>query len=254
VIEQTITPETPRERELSDACALIAQAIVRSVGSGDVRIGSVQDRAAAEADRVAAILARDRIDAAEDEARRAAWIELDNGLTVNLVDTVVPPTPEWLAKTPTRSVFIAADNWTDRSAHEPVRTVRRIATGHHVRAFNAGKMNEDQMKACDWYREQYEQSGLEGRIKSADFQQRIVGGPSGGVLFSERQQEAQTHLRNARMIIRRDLRKFFDLVIIDDIPVIQASKMAKSGRNPYVALRACADVISDYRGAMSDAD
>lgn len=211
-----------------------------------MRLDAIGGPMAREANRVAAILARDAEDAEAERARQAAAIELDNGLTVNLVDTVVPPTPEWLAKTPVRSVYIGADNWTDRGAHEPVRTVRRIPASMAYKIHTSGRITERQFKACAWYRDRYEVAGMEGNIKGASFEPRISGGTTSGLPFSDIQMEAQDEYRNARLLVPMGLRTFFELVVVQDRSLTQARKLSKAGKDPLDSLKCCADRVADY--------
>jgi len=238
-----IEPDGPREQELSDACALIAMTIVRTVGNGDVRVMSVQDRAAAEADRVASILARDRIEAAEERARQAAQLELADGLTVNVADIVVPPTPEWLAKGETRKVAVGGERWTEK----PLSTVRRIVTSYPRRALNAGKMNARQVAACDWYEKTYEKTGLRGMYKSWQASQTFVmGGSNAHFRFSNIQLDAQDAIRNAQLLIPHSCRKFFDLVVLEDMSPSRARRLASCHRDPIQTLRIAADAVADF--------
>lgn len=216
--------------------ALLASMRLEAIGSPLVR----------EANRVATLLARDAEYAAEERAREAAVIEMADGLTVNVVDTVVPPTPEWLAKTPTRTVYVGGEKWTDRSAHEPLKTVRRIAASMAFRIHSDGRINERQFKACAWYRDRYELAGLEGNIKSASFEPRISGGSGSGLPFSDVQIEAQDEYRNARIMVPMLLRAFFELVVIDDMSLTAAKKNAPAGKSALDSFKCCADRVADY--------
>ena len=211
-----------------------------------MRLDAIGGPMAREANRVAAILARDAEDAAAESARAAATIELADGLTVNVVDTVVPPTPEWLAKGEARTVYVGGEKWTDRSAHEPVRTVRRVVTSHAERAFAAGRINGRQAKACQWYREQHEMSGLAGNVPSTSFEPRIAGTAHSGAAFSPREIEAQDELRNARLLIPMRLRAFFDKVVIEDMAVTRAAAKVHAGSDPFDSLKCCGDRVADY--------
>lgn len=199
-----------------------------------------------EQERQDAIIQRDIAYRKAEQDRAAAEIEIREGVFVNLADAVVPPTPELLAKGEFRNVSVAAEE-SHRGVHaRSVQTVRRIVTTIPARLHRAGKINDDQFAACAWYRDQYEASGLEGNVKTVNFDQRIVGGLLGGIMFSERQISAQGEIRDARLLIGAKWRKFFDLVVIDDIGVKSAARIAKAGRNPVQTLRDCADMIAAY--------
>lgn len=198
----------------------------------------------AEQRRVDAVIARDIADRTAEADRAAAILEIDERIYVNVGDAVVPPTPEWLNKGETMPHTVQADG--EGHHVRSVKTVRRVITGHAKRAYRAGKITEEQKIACEWYRDQYYAAGLEGRVKTANLTQRISGGVAGGVMFTEEQVAAQWHFRNARERMDTRMLKFFDLVMIDEIPVDRACRVARSGRHPYVTLRQCADAIAGY--------
>lgn len=210
------------------------------------RIKAVNARKAAETRRVQTILERDRADAKAERSRQDADIELSNGLTVNIIDTVVPPTPEWMQRGEVRSVLVGGDKWTDRSAHEPVRTYRRVRTSQAARAHRNFKINDRQYAACVWYSDMFEASGLEGIVRGASFEPRVAGGVSDGVLFTERQIDAQTELRNARLRISAQWQKFFNLVVCHDMSVSAAQRVSQVYINGFNTLRLCADIVADY--------
>lgn len=243
MIEQT-HDDAGLDVEIAVAAGKMAHVLSALLAS--MRLDAIGGPMAREANRVAAILARDAADAEAERARQAASIELDNGLTVNLVDTVVPPTPEWLAKTPSRAVYVGADNWTDRSAHEPVRTVRRIPASMAYKIHMSGRITERQMKACVWYRDRYEVAGMEGNIKGASFEPRIAGGTTSGIPFSDYQIAAQDDYRNARLLVPMQLRTFFELVVLQDRSLTQARKLSKAGKEPLDSFKCCADRVADY--------
>ena len=234
---------SPREREIEQAADRIARAMLF-----DDPVAAVEAVKAKEGVRRTKLLRQTRLDAKADAEREAAELEIRSGVFVNVGDAVVPPTPEWLAKHETRPVTVQADG--EGHHARSVKTVRRVVTSHARRAYNAGKINERQWKACEWYRLQYDLSGLGGRMKTANFNQRIVGGPHMGILFNEQQIEAQTHLRDVRLLINAAMLAFFDMVVIDEISVDRAARLSRAGRNPYDTLRSCADCVGDYVEAV----
>ncbi|MBL9070426.1 MAG: hypothetical protein JNM03_10595 [Sphingopyxis sp.] len=206
-----------------------------------MRIGAQKD---AQQARVDEIIARDKADRIAEADRQAAILEIDDRTYVNVGDAVVPPTPEWLSKGDVITVTVQADG--EGHHVRSVRTARRVVTSHAKRAYRAGKITDEQKVACEWYRDQYDAAGLEGRVKTANLAQRVSGGLPGGIMFTEDQVAAQWHFRNARERMDASMLKFFDLVMIDEIPVDRACRVARCGRHPYVTLRQCADAISGY--------
>lgn len=197
-----------------------------------------------EAKRVADMLASDREYQAREITRAAAELEIREGVFVNVADAVVEPTPEWLGKGEVVGKTVRADG---EGYHvRVVRTVRRVVTSQQLRAFRAGKLNELQCKACDWYSSMHERSGLEGQWGSWNVNDRVSGGAGSRTAFSQDQVEAQDALRNARLLMPARFRKLFDLFVIDGTPMVRAKKLAPCPREPYHAIRLCADGIADY--------
>jgi hypothetical protein len=225
------------DRDTERAADRIARALM-----GEDPVAAVEARKAKEEARKAGMIARDREDAERETARQAAMIQVADGLTVNIGNTVVEPTPEWLAKGESRVVAVGGERWTD----VPMSTRRRVVTSHFERAYNAGRITARQSKACAWYCEQHERSGLSGNVKSTNFEPRIAGTATVGLPFTPSQLDAQDELRNARLMIPSRLRIFFDKVVLDDIAITRASKLVHAGRHPIDSLRCCADRVADY--------
>lgn len=232
-------PQDGLDRDTEQAADRIARALM-----GEDPVATVEARKAQEQARLSAMIARDREDAEREAARQAAMIEISEGVYVNVGEAVLAPTPEWLSKGDTVSVTVQADG--EGHHARSVKTVRRVMTSHAKRAYRAGKITEEQKIACEWYRDQYDAAGLDGRVKTSNLTQRISGGVAGGVMFTEDQIAAQWHFRNARGRIDARMLKFFDLVVIDEIPVARASRVSRTGRNPFVTLRGCADAVAGY--------
>ncbi len=220
---------------------MAADRIARALMAEDP-VAKVDAAASRERMRVDAMLERDRIDAEREAERQAAMIQVADGLTVNIGNTVVEPTPEWLAKGESRVVAVGGERWTD----VPMSTRRRVVTSHYERAYNAGRITARQSKACAWYCEQHERSGLSGNVKSTNFEPRIAGTATVGLPFTPSQIDAQDELRNASLMIPSRLRIFFDKVVLDDIAITRASKLVHAGRHPLDSLRCCADRVADY--------
>lgn len=230
-------PQDGLDRDTEQAADRIARALM-----GEDPVATVEARKAQEQARLSAMIARDREDAERETARQAAMIQVADGLTVNIGNTVVEPTPEWLAKGESRTVAVGGERWTD----QPLSTKRRVTTSHAVRAYNAGRITSRQCRACEWYAEQHEMSGLSGNVKSTSFEPRIAGSATASLPFTPRQIDAQDELRNARLLIPSRLRKFFEAIVLSDIPITRAAKIAHAGRHPLDSFRCCADRVADY--------
>lgn len=211
------------------------------ISSNDPHLAAIAKR---EAKRVADMLASDREYQAREITRAAAELEIREGVFVNVADAVVEPTPEWLGKGEVVGKTVRADG---EGYHvRVVRTVRRVKITPHVRAYRAGKMDHRQVRACDWYVYSYEMSGLKGNWATWSLNDRIKANVKSHEMFHNMQLEAQDMLRDARLLMPKRFRKFFDMVVIDEVPVTRAKKLAPCTNDPFVALRLCADVIADY--------
>lgn len=190
-------------------------------------MGSGRQNTIDERRRVKAMLARDRDDAARDYMRAAAEIEVAKGKFVNLSDTVLPPTDEWLAKGETMPFTPAGHDGTART----VSTVRRVLVSVPDRMARRGELDEDGLKACRWYAMTHEMAGLDPTIPSVDVGREVFSAPSGRVIFSERQQEAQSEWRAVRSMMPQRYLRFFDAVVLGDVPVARAKRYARMGRD-----------------------
>lgn len=200
-----------------------------------------------EAARVASILARDAADREAEAARTLAESNLRRGAPANAADLIVPPTPEWIAQGDIIPYRPRHDGqWASLS--EGMTTMRRVLTPIAKRLFHAGKLNEEQFSACTWYRRTYDEAGLEGTLPGTDFLKEVWTAPqSRGMNFTEEQIEAQKHLRNARAKIPSAFVKFFEAIVLHDIPVKRAARTHKCRfRHEVQCLRDCAESVSMY--------
>jgi hypothetical protein len=68
-------------------------------------------------------------------------------------------------------------------------------------------------------------------------------------MFGDYQLEAIDDVRRARDVIPAKYRRFFDLVVLQEIGVKRAERMAKCRRNSgMLTLRTCADAMADWLG------
>lgn len=181
-----------------------------------------------EEDRVAALIKRDKKDRSRERDRKAADMEVAEGRFVNLSDTVVEPTPEWLEKGDT-ATFVPKQ---PKGTTKVIRSVRRVVTPMVIRMLQAGRITGEQAAACTWYRTQWERAGLSGRVKTAHIS--LTGNTGGGggmgqapMAQHEREVEARMAYRAARESLTPFYVKFFESVVIHDIPVSRAARFAR---------------------------
>jgi hypothetical protein len=189
---------------------------------------SLKAMQAEERVRVAAMIKRDRDERAREASRQLAEIEVARGLYVNLSDSVAEPTPEWLVQGDHRP-------FTPRQPDDTVRvikTVRRVTTPVVARMYIAGRLGDDHFAACMWYRERHESAGLEGRYKTNHLSLAGNVGGSGGMGQAPIAQHAwearaRQEFRGARSAVEPFYLKFFEAVVIYDIPARRAARFAR---------------------------
>lgn len=202
-----------------------------------------------EAARVKALIERDRADRIREADRKRAEIELANGSFVNIADSVVEPTPEWLAHVPHRSY----------TPKQPDSTVRVISTVRHdylsriMKMHRSGKLSDDHFAACIWYRDRHDMAGLHGRYKSSHISLtgNVGGGGNGAgqspMALHEREASARVEYRAARAAITQFYVRFFEAVVINDVPLSRASRFARCRNEKAPArFRDCCKELYDF--------
>lgn len=186
-----------------------------------------------EAARVEAILARDRADAAADRERTMARIRMDNGDFSLIAETVLPPTPEWLAKGEINAFTPQLVGEGGRThTVKTLRTVRRLENSTITRLHLRGDISEEELWACRWYRRIHERAGIEGRYKTSHLSLAgNVGGSGGGAQHpmaqNHREADARIAYREARSALTSFYLRFFEAVVIGDVPVRRAARFAR---------------------------
>ena len=184
--------------------------------------------AEAEAARVTALIERDQADRQRDQDRRIARGLAESGNFERLDETVMEPTPEWEAKGD-------AENYTPRTEDGTVRTVktrRRIDKPLIRRMWNAGRLTDEQYAACSWYRDRHDCAGLDGRYKSSHIS--LTAGTSGGgggdgqspMALHEYEAQARIEFRAARAALPAFYLRFFEAVVLGDVPLRRAGRFA----------------------------
>lgn len=185
----------------------------------------------AEQQRVRELIERHKADHAREIVRAAAEIELASGKTASILDAVMEPTPEWRQHGD-------VERYTPRQPDGTVRqvtTVRRVLTPIALRMLRAGKIDNEQYRTCVWYAATYERAGLMGTIPSVQIGREVFGGGPDRVLFTEAQQDAQRALRRVKAVIPKHEVRFFEAVVIGDVPITRASRFLRA--KPAKALK-----------------
>ena len=215
--------------------------------------GVVEPKAMREnRERVEALIERDKADRIRERDRKAAELEVGRGNFVNLADTVVEPTPEWQERVAHRGYTPKQPDGTVRS----VKTVRRVITPVVARMHKAGKINDDHLRSCLWYRKMFDEACLDGRysgsryMAGADFgasSRTIHGGAGGHIPMTLHEAYARQMFRAARKSIKDRHVKYFDSVVINDVAIARAVRFARCRNSRAVALfREIADNLVEF--------
>jgi hypothetical protein len=188
---------------------------------------SAADAKRQEQRRVKALIERDKADRMREIERAAAEIKVREGVVVTAHETVIEPTPEWFQHGDAQAFTPELENGTVRE----IKTVRRVRVPVILRMLHKGDLDNDQYRALHWYSECYEMAGLHGSIPISQVGREVFGGDPDRVLFTESQQVAQKMLRAVRKIIPAHQIKFFEAVVIGNVPVRRASRFVRSRRD-----------------------
>ena len=193
-----------------------------------------------EEKRVAAIIERDKADRAADAAREAAKIELASGKHAYVVETHIPPTPEWLGK-------VEHEKFTPRQHDKTtvqIRTVRRVQSPQARKMLLAGVIDHQGYVACQWYECLYESAGFAGNVPSVDFEREVFASPSTRAAFTDYQVEAQDALKFIRKQIEARHLRLLDAMVLQNIPIKRAVRLARAfHREPAKAFGRAVDQL-----------
>lgn len=233
------------EREMRRLTSEIGP-IFRQHGMGTVEESEV---VRAERRRVKELIERDQAARRREELRQIAQAQVESGEMRNVLDTIMEPTPEWR-------------NHGDNMPYTPrqpegtvrvVRTVRRVQSPQVRRIWLKGKIDEDQYRACIWYRAIHEAAGLVARCKTSKFDNMPGSGVAlfGHLPATEREAAARKAYREV-WIVLGDSGRFFEAVVIDDLPVVEkASAVSKQARaKAYRRFSAACDKVLCYIEAI----
>lgn len=194
---------------------------------------SVAEAKRRERQRVKAIIERDKADRMREIERAAAEIKVREGLVVTAHETVIEPTPEWFQHGDAEPFTPELPDGTVRE----LKTVRRVRVPIILRMLNKRDLDVDQYRALAWYSECYEMAGLHGSIPIAQIGREVFTPEAGDrLMFNERQQDAQNQLRAVRSVITTHRIRFFEAVVIDNVPVARAARFTRTTRRNQLNL------------------
>lgn len=227
--------DTARLAEAFENLAMkrVAGELVKIFTSHGVGVIEAHTETLREKTRIKSLLERDRFNRSRDEERERATLEVHGGLYVNIAETVMEPTPEWLSKGNVRTHIPRQHDRTTKL----IKTVRRMAVPVVARLLDKGIITEDQHSACVWYQERFEVAGLTGRWASNRYAQRTgsSGSGSGPMALHEFEAQARNEFRAAHAALDQGFTAFFDAVVLADLPLGRASRFARcrNARAPH---------------------
>ncbi|MDY7525503.1 hypothetical protein [Sphingomonas sp. 10B4] len=174
--------------------------------------------------RVEAILRRDRAGTKTERKRREALAEVKEGKFGNLADTAMQPTPELLR---TGEFAPYTPDKTDGTIRT-VPTLRRVQHSRIIALHKRGVLDDDTFPACLWYRKAWEGCGFDLSPTAAAWGEQIPGEKAyghGGK--TPAQVEARQNFRFAAAFIPDDMRKTFDLVVLEEFTIADAAREAR---------------------------
>jgi hypothetical protein len=218
------------------------------------RTGRFREMAREERDRVRGIIQRDKDYHSAEIIRAAAEIEFTEGKPIAIVDAVLPPTPEWIAKGD-------VGHFTPRLEDGTVKTVkgyRRQITPIVARMHAAGKLTDAQFQACTWYAALHAIAGLEGRVKTSNFS--LAGNVGGGggmgqapMALHEFEAQARHLFRAARKAMTDFYLVYFDKIVLDGIPVSRSWRFSRAPKHKAESrFRSIAQELAEFRDRLDD--
>lgn len=215
-------------------------------------VGRVEPIGTEDRTRVGEIIAHERLERETERRRGLAEVQASNGDFTNFADTVLPPTAEWLAKHETRTFTPRQPDGTVRV----IRTVRRVNNTIIHKMHTSGNLTDDQFEACRWYTERHAAASLDGRYKSSNIS--FTSGTSGGcgdgqtpMALYLHEAQARVEFRAAREKIPAFYLKFFEAIVLGDIPMRRAVRFARcrTEKGP-VRFRECCGVLAAHLAAV----
>lgn len=193
-------------------------------------VGAVDNRfARTERRRVAALLGNDQAWRAQERLRVAAEIQVRNGEFANIADSLSAPTPEQFGQAERMGGRFR--KFRPRLPDGTVREViayRRQDVPQAYRMLMAGVIDNAGFRACKWYRDLYETTGLTGRVGSVDYGREVFVNPQARSPFTDRQAEAQDTFRFVRAQIERRHLALLENMVLGDVPVHRAARSARA--------------------------
>jgi hypothetical protein len=193
-----------------------------------------------------ALAAAMRSDEVAEMIRRDAQIAAENGDPRALSYLKIEPTPEILSKGEFETVQA-------RLLHQhDIRTTtkRRVLVPKVYDLHLRGVIDNEQLTVCRWYRDCWEATGLIGNIPSTDYSKEVFAAPQSRDMFTAFQLDNLESFRFAQSAISKRYLGFFEAVILADVGLERAIKLAK--RRKAYAVEIFKDCISELQTAYDE--
>lgn len=216
-------------------------------GSHAYRLAQINVEKERERKRVEALIRGDAEYRRQEQVRTQALKEIEGGGVADASLINLGPTPEWMKHYDTQAFSARRDgHW---SAGNEGSTVRRVETPVAMRMHRAGNLSDEHLAACIWFRNIYEQTGLEGSVASVDYSREVFVMPDNkGMRITERQADARNAFRAAIINVQVKDRILFTQVVLSDKALYSLEREYGLGRMRIKArfLAACDAVYQIY--------
>jgi hypothetical protein len=113
-----------------------------------------------------------------------------------------------------------------------------------------GVIDNEQLTVCRWYRDCWEATGLIGSIPSTDYSKEVFAAPQSRDMFTAFQLDNLESFRFAQSAISKRYLGFFEAVILADVGLERAIKLAK--RRKAYAVEIFKDCLSELQTAYDE--
>lgn len=185
------------------------------IGSQSYRLAKIDIEKKREEKRVKELIRGDAEYRRKEQVRTQALKEIEGGGVADASLINLGPTPEWMRHYDTQAFSARRDgHW---SAGNEGSTVRRVITPVAMRMHRKGNLSDEHLAACIWFRNTYEQTGLEGSVASVDYSREVFVMPDNkGMRITERQADARNAFRAAIINVQVKDRILFTQVVLSD--------------------------------------
>lgn len=213
--------------------------------------GKVEERKERGDRRVRALISRDRMDRLAEEARQAAEQASGEGKEISLSEVALGPTTEQIQRAGRYGFEQVGEVGTGKSARLGAIVYRRRSCPVAWKMLMQGVIDRTGFDACCWYRGIFEATGLQGSIASTDYSREVFSAPNARAMFADWQVEQQDQFRAIRKEIDANLLRMLDAMVLNDVSVHRAARVARTGhREPKACFERAVEQLCDVRSRL----